>query len=363
MLALAIVLTVGYIGYLVWEKMTNDKALDSFKYIIHINGIRGKTSVCRLIDAHLRGAGYKVFTKTTGTTPFYIDTFGKEHEIHRKSPANIVEQLRMIRRAFQEGAEVLIMECMAVAPELQLTAQRDMVKGRLNVITNVRYDHIFEMGSSLDEIAESLANTTPAGGALFTADENYYDFFREKCSAVGSEAILCRKGEYAKNENEAIACALGEYIGIPVCTFAEHAVNYREDFGAHKLYDKNGIKFLNLFSVNDPQSTKNILEDYFKDTTGVTFIYNNRADRPDRLLLFIKYFFSDIACKKVIVIGESRGLVKRMLHKQGCQNVGTALSWRDALDGADSHSIVGIGNIKGQACDMIEYFEEEISHE
>ena len=55
MLVLAVVLTVGYIGYLIWEKKTNDKALASFKYIIHVNGIRGKTSVCRLIDAHLRG--------------------------------------------------------------------------------------------------------------------------------------------------------------------------------------------------------------------------------------------------------------------------------------------------------------------
>ena len=257
----------------------------------------------------------------------------------------------------------MIMECMAVAPELQRTAQRDMVKGRLNVITNVRYDHTYEMGSSLDEIAESLANTVPAGGVLFTADTRYYDFFCEKCSVAGSKAILCRKGEYGKNENEAIACALGEYIDIPAYSFAEHTVYYREDFGAHKLYDKDGIKFLNLFSVNDPQSTKNVLEDYFKDISDVTFIYNNRMDRPDRLLLFARYFFSDIACKKVIVIGEGRDLAKRMLHKQGHQNVETALSWRDAMDGADSHSIVGIGNIKGQAYDMIEYFEKEIGHE
>lgn len=59
MLYLALLLTIGYVGYLVWEKRTNDKRLASFQWVIHVNGIRGKTSVCRLIDAVLRGAGYR----------------------------------------------------------------------------------------------------------------------------------------------------------------------------------------------------------------------------------------------------------------------------------------------------------------
>ena len=161
MLILILLLTTGYLAWLVWEKRANDRALKSFRYVIHVNGIRGKTGVCRLIDAHLRGAGYRVFTKTTGSTPCYIGTDGVEHQIHRLGNANIGEQLRMIRKAHRQSAEILILECMAVQPELQNFAQNHMVQGNLNVITNVRYDHIFEMGESLEEIAQSLSNTIP----------------------------------------------------------------------------------------------------------------------------------------------------------------------------------------------------------
>ena len=81
MLTFALTLAAGYILYLVWEKWANDRYLASFRHVIHVNGIRGKTGVCRLIDAALRGAGYKVFTKTTGSTPLIIDTAGQERPL------------------------------------------------------------------------------------------------------------------------------------------------------------------------------------------------------------------------------------------------------------------------------------------
>ena len=41
----------------------------------------------------------------------------------------------------------------------------------MGVITNVRHDHADVMGDSLPEIADTLSNTIPRGGVLFTADE------------------------------------------------------------------------------------------------------------------------------------------------------------------------------------------------
>jgi len=49
---------------LLLEKWYNDRCLASFHAVIHVNGIRGKTSTCRLLDASLR-TRYRVFTKTT----------------------------------------------------------------------------------------------------------------------------------------------------------------------------------------------------------------------------------------------------------------------------------------------------------
>ena len=67
MLVLGLLLLAGYLAFLLWEKRANDRALRSFRHVIHVSGIRGKTGVCRLLDAHLRGAGLRVFTKTTGS--------------------------------------------------------------------------------------------------------------------------------------------------------------------------------------------------------------------------------------------------------------------------------------------------------
>lgn len=358
MLKLITVLTIGYLAFLVWEKWMNDKALKSFRYVIHVNGIRGKTSVCRLIDAHLRGAGYRVFTKTTGSTPCWIDTKGQEHEIRRLGNANIAEQISMIRRAYREKAEVLIIECMAVQPELQAVAQKQMVKGNLNVITNVRYDHIFEMGESLEEIAESLSGTIPENGILFTADAEFAPYFQEKARELNSRVVLCSETENAKNENEAVACAIGVEIGIPADTFRSHTVNYCEDFGAQKMYTTDTGRFLNLFSVNDPQSTRKVLANYIQDTSETVFLYNNRADRPDRLLLFLRYFFPQVRHGKIIVMGEARNLAVRLMKKSGLKNIEEAKNWRSALTACEGRDVVGIGNIKGQAYDMIAFYEE-----
>lgn len=357
MLQFAILLTVGYIAYLLYEKRTNDKYLSSFQYVIHVNGIRGKTSVCRLIDANLRGAGYRVFTKTTGTTPFYIDTAGDEHLIRRRGPANILEQLSIIKKAYQEKANVLILECMAVDPLLQKVAQTQIVKGNLNVITNVRYDHIFAMGETLDEIAASLSATIPSEGILFTADELYYDYFRTLCRQKQTQIVLCSKNEFADNENTAIAYEIGAYLGISDTAFRQNIQQYKEDFGANKLYTINSIPFLNLFSVNDPQSTKQILAQYVEKTDQVTFLYNHRADRIDRLLLFRWHFFPDLPCYKIVVIGEGRNLAKRLLQKNGFSNVETAGNWNDIFRDKETSFVVGIGNIKGAAYEIINDLE------
>lgn len=363
MLLFILMLLAVYFGWLIYEKRMNDLARASFRHVIYVNGIRGKTGVCRLTDAHLRKAGYRVFTKTTGSLPFYIDTDGNEHKIRRHGPANIHEQLKMVRKAWREKADILILECMAVQPELQRFTQDRMVRGDMNVITNVRYDHVFEMGESLEEIAESLANTIPENGVLFTSDRQFYPFFVKKAQEKGTEVVLCEGKTLGIAENEAIACAIGEKLGIPASAFSECWSVYREDFGAHKLYEKEGWCFLNLFSVNDPMSAKNILGQYVEDMENVTFLYNNRSDRPDRLLLFIRCFFPYVKYKRILVMGTAKKLACRLLRQNGIESVRMVSDWRTVFSEKETELFVGIGNIKGKASDIIRYLEEEEQYE
>lgn len=156
---ITIVLCVGYIGYIIFERFYYSKLRKSFKHVILVNGIRGKSTVCRLIDAGLRNSGYKVYTKTTGTLPMVIDVNNHEKIINRLGPANIREQLKIMRDAKKQNAEILVIECMAVNPELQEIVQQKMVNADIVVITNVREDHIGEMGDTLDELAYAFSKT------------------------------------------------------------------------------------------------------------------------------------------------------------------------------------------------------------
>lgn len=357
MLICSLILLAGYLVWLLGEAYINRRARRSFRHVIHVNGIRGKTTTCRLIDACLRQAGFRVFTKTTGTDPIYIDTAGVEHPIRRRGPPHIGEQLSIIRRAWREGAEILILECMAVSPELQRVAQEQMVQGDWNVITNVRYDHIFEMGESLEEIAEGLSAVIPTGGVLFTGDQTFFPLFQTRCRETGTEIVLCPGDGSPGSENRAIARAIGERLGITPDRFPASADFYHADFGACKCYPMGERRFLDLFSANDPESSLLLLREHFPPEEELTLIYNHRPDRPDRLLLFLRCFFPQVSCHKVIVLGQGRRLAWRLLRRAGVKRVELASGWREALSRADSKNIAGIGNIKGQAYELVAFLE------
>ncbi|MGM9534992.1 MAG: poly-gamma-glutamate synthase PgsB, partial [Intestinibacter sp.] len=91
-----IIIAVGiamlfYLG--VREKRKNEDNIKNLAVRINVNGIRGKSTVTRLVTGVLSEAGYKVVGKTTGTSPRMIYwNKDKEEVIRRKAGANIKEQ-------------------------------------------------------------------------------------------------------------------------------------------------------------------------------------------------------------------------------------------------------------------------------
>ena len=81
---------------------------------LHVNGTRGKSSVTRLIAAGLRNGKHKVFAKTTGTEPKFIFPDGTEELISRRGPANIRENIKLIKTAVDNGADTIVFECMVM---------------------------------------------------------------------------------------------------------------------------------------------------------------------------------------------------------------------------------------------------------
>ena len=368
-----IILCLFCIFYLFFEKRRSECQRETFKYLIHVNGIRGKSTVSRLIDAGVRAGGYKVFTKITGTSPRIIDTFNVEREINRKGKANIKEQIKTINWAYREGAEVLITECMAVKPEYQYICENKILHADINIITNVREDHLDEMGKSLDKIASSLANTIPTNGAIFTSDEKYFDFFKREAIKKNSKVFINReeKEEYGEIDfpsNVALALEVCKYIGIDEKKALEGMKNYHRDPGVLKvlLYKnrENKIYFINAMAANDPNSTEIIIDrlskkDYWNNKRYL--LVNNRGDRVSRWEQYISFVKKiDKKFDKILISGENRELfqkylLKEKIAKEKIEIVGNASDF-DSIE--KDILILAVGNICGNGKKIVDYFEE-----
>lgn len=369
-----IILSLLYVLYLFFEKINLDKNRKNLKYIIHINGIRGKSTVSRLIDAGLRAGGYKVFTKTTGTSPRIIDTNAKEFEINRQGKANIREQISVITWASKEKAEVLILECMAVKPELQYVCENKILKSDIVAITNVREDHLDEMGDSLDKIADSLSNTIPKKATFFTADKNYFNFFKNRCEDKNTRAFLSKniKNEYWEIDfpnNIALAIDICKYLNVDERIALEGMRTYHKDPGSLKvltyLNKKNfRIFFVNTLAANDPDSTEIILDRVCIKTYWNNERYllvNNRADRLSRLKQFVNFTIKfENRFDKILISGENKNLFYKYLLKNRIdKNRIIILSDEKYFENIEDDSLIfAVGNICRLGKKLVDYFEE-----
>ena len=167
-LGCAIALVAGLV-----EQRRHHRHLHSIPRRIVVNGIRGKSSITRLCAGALRGGGLVTVAKTTGTAARFITPDGTEEPVYRKfGIANIVEQIGIVRRAAAYRPDALVIECMAVLPDLQEINQRKLIQSTICVICNVREDHLAEMGPTLDDVARSLSRSMPAGGICVTAEQD-----------------------------------------------------------------------------------------------------------------------------------------------------------------------------------------------
>src|SRR5258705_5748414 len=108
MILVPAILTVGLAAYGAIELRRHERHLARIPVRVHVNGTRGKSSVTRLIAGGLRASGRRVFAKTTGTMARMIDPEGREIDVYRVGRPNIIEQTRVIRRAAEAGADVLV---------------------------------------------------------------------------------------------------------------------------------------------------------------------------------------------------------------------------------------------------------------
>lgn len=394
MFEIYLILIIYVVFLALWRlnQAQHQKRLKNYKVRVHVNGIRGKSTVTRLIAGVLREAGYKTLAKTTGSAAVTIDYDGNDVPIERKGPVNVREQQDIIARWEPLKPEAMVIECMALQPTYQEWVENMVLHANIGVITNVREDHQDVMGETLPEIAVSMAHMTPHNGYLLTAEYNpeLQEILRKEAQKRGSRLVVAdpnrvRDDELAQydylafKDNIALGLAVADLLGIDRETAMRGMAKSKGDIGVVRLQrvtlnGRNAI-WANLFAVNDRESmviSMQMLQPLVDARTVKIGILNNRYDRERRAEQFGDVAVKDLSFDWLITFGAYEELVTRKLILNGfpqnrIANLGFSVNPNvetiiDAISNMipEGHQalLVGFVNIHTpQAEMMMEYFE------
>jgi poly-gamma-glutamate synthase PgsB/CapB len=361
------------LGLAVLEAYLHDRRLRQIPIRIHVNGTRGKSTTTRLIAAGLRAGGHRVIAKTTGTLPRIILEDGSEIAVRRRGRATIREQMTTIALAARRRADAVVLECMAIHPELQWVSERRIVRATVGVITNVRLDHMEVMGQTREAIARALLLTVPRRGILVAGSPDHLDLFAEACARHRSVFRLAPEppesavveGGAAMDfpENTATALAVCEAVGID----REHALQGMRgavpDVGALRVrrtrLDGKHLNFINAFSLNDVDSLQLVwrrLEQSGSLSRPRIVILNCRTDRPLRSEVFGQIAGSSLGADRLVLVGEGTRHASRAAAQAGldterilrCQGQSPEMTYRQVVaEAPDGATVIGIGNYYG----------------
>jgi gamma-polyglutamate synthase len=378
-LGCAIALVAGVV-----EQRRHHRHLRRIPRRIVVNGIRGKSSITRLCAGALRGGGLTTVAKTTGTAARFITPDGLEEPVYRKfGVANIVEQIGIVRRAAAHRPDALVIECMAVLPDLQEINERKLIQSTICVICNVREDHLTEMGPTLDDVARSLSRSMPVGGICVTAEQDRVHILRAEADRRGTTLVQVdpdsisdddiRRFPYiAFKENVAIALAVAALAGVDRDTALAGMIAARPDPGtvAVQTYqaEQRRISFANVFAANDPASSLmniDLLTDRGLIGAPLNIVINCRPDRIERNGQMGE-LTGRLNPERIVLIGEQTRSAKVAVPAELADRVvdlGGSLDFPALLDAlvtdADGGAtLIAIGNIHGQGEILLDRLHE-----
>ena len=373
-----------------FEARRHDRNLVRIPVRVHVNGTRGKSSVTRLIAGGLRAGGRRTFAKTTGTMARMIRPDGQEVDVYRVGSPNIIEQTRIVRRALEAGADTLVIECMAVSPELQPVVELRLIKSTVGVITNVRADHLDVMGPTVDDAAEVLAQTLPVNGHAFTAEHVRAPILERIAKRRGTTlheiddagvtaTDLAGFSYFEHAENVALALAVCSHLGVDRATALRGMQEAGPDPGVLRRYTvrsgEKEVEFVNAFAANDPDSTLLIWQrlglEHREPGRKRIILANCRPDRIQRSGQIAELVGRQIDADHVVLTGEGTALVAFQavgygLARERIRDLGgmdAERVYERVLDLVEARAtIVGIGNIVGLGEEIALHFSNRAFH-
>jgi gamma-polyglutamate synthase len=353
---------------------------------IHVNGTRGKSSVVRLIAGGLREGGVTTCAKTTGTLARMILPDASEYPIFRPAGANVIEQVRIVSVSASYDAKAIVVECMALQPQLQWVCESWFLKATHGVITNARADHLDVMGPEEKDVALALAGTTPVGAKLFTAETKYLPVFEDAARDRQTRLFPVSPGDVAAvtdeemepfryvehRENVALALQVCLDLGIDRTTALRGMWEAPPDPGvmtiSHVEFFGRHIHFVNAFAANDPESSEmlwNMALDRFPEVEKRIMIFNCRSDRPQRSEQLGEAAVRWRPADHYLLMGSGTHFLARSAVASGmpakkllsAENESDSNLFEMILELAGrSAVVVGMGNAKGQGLSLTRFF-------
>ena len=391
--------------YLSVERVRLARALARVPRRVAVTGTRGKSGVTRLVAAGLRESGVRVLAKTTGSKPILIFPDGSERDIPRAGPASIREQVRLVFLAAATGADILVSEMMSIGAECLAAESRQILRPGTLALTNVRLDHLDEMGRRKNDIARSLASAFPERTDIFIPKEEIYPVFEEaavrtasRLHPVAPSATVVEPspgprlsfGEFEPNVRLALAVLVS--LGVERETAERGVAGASSDFGSLRVWrgrfgdPPRPAVCVSAFAANDPESSDAALlkiggefpphrrdagENSPHASRRWVGLLSLREDRGDRTLQWVRAagegFFRDFA--RVVLLGPPARAALRKIRKSPLPG-GTVFS---VYDGSSPEAlmsrvvsaapgepvVVGLGNIVGPGELIVRYWEEK----
>lgn len=369
-----LIMTLSLLAAGVIEQRRHLALLNRIPHRVLVNGIRGKSSITRLCAGALRGGGLVTVAKTTGTAARFIHPDASEEPVYRKfGIANIVEQIGIVRRAAAYHPDVLVIECMAVMPDLQEVNQTKLIRSTIGVLSNVREDHLAEMGPTLDDVARSLSRSMPVGGICVTAERERLPVLEREAAKRDCRLVVVDPNSVSDEdmagfewvtfkENVAIALAVADLLRVNRRSAMAGMWAAPPDPGVLTVtaYRSGGkvIRLANVFAANDPESTLMNVDRLLGQRAiarPLHLVINCRPDRVERNRQ-MGALVERIDPDRVVLIGDptasaaatiDAGWKDRVVDLGGNRDGSELLD--ELLAGVERQAaVVTIGNIHGQ---------------